>query len=165
MDFILLSLSFLLLIIGIIGSFLPVIPGPPISWLGLLIMSSSTVIPFSWPLIVISLLITIGITILDYIIPAIGAKKFGGTKAGAFGTTIGLIIGIFIPLPFAILWCPFFGAFIAEIIYTSNHKTAFKAAIGSFLGFLAGTFAKFALCVVFLCIYIKNVFQYGQYLF
>ena len=74
---------------------------------------------------------------LDYFIPAIGAKHFGGTKAGMIGTTIGLILGLLSPIPGGIILGLFIGAFIGELIKDRNDsKKALKAAFGSFIGFL-----------------------------
>ncbi|QIE59469.1 DUF456 domain-containing protein [Rasiella rasia] len=151
MDILLIVLGLVFMLAGIAGSFLPVLPGVPVSWLGLICLYLSPSLPFDWVFIVITGVVAIALYILDYIIPAIGTKKFGGSKAGAWGTTIGLLVGLFAPFPFAILICPFLGALLGELIFNQTEgKTAIKAAFGSFLGFLASTFMKFFATLVYL---------------
>lgn len=158
MDILLICLGLILLIIGLIGSFLPVLPGPPIGWLGLLTLYFTSAQPVGWFFLGITLLIAILIAVLDYIIPAAGTKRFGGSRAGAIGTTIGLIIGILAPIPFGILIGPFAGALIGELVFNgSNTKQAFKAALGSFLGFIASTFMKFVVSVIFIILFVVQV--------
>ena len=90
MDIFLLVLGFILMLVGILGSFLPVLPGPPISWVGLLLLYSTSAITMNWTFLGITLAIALIVFGLDYVIPAIGTKKFGGTKWGVIGTTVGL---------------------------------------------------------------------------
>lgn len=161
MEYALLILGFCLIIGGIIGSILPALPGLPLSWLGLLCLFFIPEIQINYWLLGITLLFTIVISILDYIIPAQGTKKFGGTKYGIWGTNIGLVIGFFIPIPFGFIIGAFLGAFIGELIYNSkDQKRAFNAAIGSFLGFIAGTFMKvfygLILLGLFIWVFLKN---------
>jgi len=102
----------------------------------------------------------VAISILDYIIPAQGTKKFGGSKYGVWGTNIGLVIGIIAPIPFGFLIGPFVGAFVGEIIYKSDDvQRAFKAAVGSFIGFLASTFIKILASLVFIGLGIRIIWQ------
>lgn len=160
MEYIVLILGICLLIGGIIGSILPVLPGLPISWLGLLCIFFVPGIETNYWLLGIMLVITIILSILDYFIPAKGTKMFGGTSYGIWGTNIGLVVGLFFP-PLGFLICPFLGAFIGELIYNSqDKKRALKAAFGSFIGFLAGTFMKvfygFVLLGIFIWIVFKN---------
>src|SRR5688500_8554193 len=100
MDGILLILGFLLMIAGIAGSFVPVLPGPPMSWLGLLLLYLTEAVAFNYWLLGITLALTVIITVLDFVVPARGTKKFGGSKYGIWGTNIGLVVGIFAPIPF-----------------------------------------------------------------
>ena len=156
MDYILLSIGLICMIVGILGSFLPVLPGPPISWVGLLLLFSTDAVPMDYWLLGITLFIAIGVAVLDYVIPAQGTKRFGGSKYGIWGTNIGLIVGIFAPIPFGFIIGPFVGAFVGELIYNSTDTNrAFKAATGSFIGFLASTFMKFIVFVVYFGIFIK----------
>ena len=158
MDIILIIISALFMVLGIIGSFLPILPGPLTSWVGLLILHLTDSIPMNSSFLIITLVIAILIWILDYIIPAIGTKRFGGTKYGMIGTTLGLIIGLLSPIPGGIIIGPFVGALVGELINKSDSKAAFKAAFGSFIGFITSTFIKFIVAVVYFGFFCKIVF-------
>ncbi len=166
MDIIFISIGLILMLIGIVGSILPIIPGTPISWLGLVVLHLSPSIPFDWTFIIITGVVAIGIYIMDYIIPAIGTKKFGGSKAGAWGTMIGLVVGILAPIPFGILIGPFLGALVGELVFNQTKgPQAVKAAFGSFIGFLASTFMKLFATFVFLALFIYKIWVYWPLLF
>jgi uncharacterized protein YqgC (DUF456 family) len=94
MDVLLLIIGFICMLSGILGCFLPVLPGPGISWAGIALLYLTTAIPANYCILGITLVITIVISILDYVIPAKGTKRFGGSSYGIWGTNIGLIIGI-----------------------------------------------------------------------
>ena len=165
MDIILIIIAALVMILGVIGSFLPVLPGPLTSWVGLLILHFTDAVPMDKSFLIITLIIAIGIWLLDYIIPAIGTKRFGGTKYGMIGTTIGLIVGLISPIPGGIIIGPFIGALIGELINKSDSKTATKAAFGSFIGFLTSTFIKFVVAIIYLGLYIGILWDYREGLF
>lgn len=166
MDFLLLLLGFACVITGIFGSFLPVLPGSSISWVGIVLLYFTKAVPANYWILGISLLITITLMILDYVIPAKGTKKFGGSKYGIWGTNIGLIVGIFAPIPFGFIIGPFVGAFVGELIYDSkDHQRALKAATGSFLGFLASSFMEFVVCMMYLGLFVWIVWQNSAELF
>jgi len=159
MEYILLIDGLILILFGIIGSILPALPGPSASWIGLLLIYLINGIHFNYWILGVTLFLTIVITILDYVLPAKGTKKFGGTKYGIWGTNIGLIIGLFFP-PLGFVIGPFLGAFIGELIYNSKDtKGAFKAAVGSFLGLLASTFMKVMFCLLLFGIYLIVFFS------
>ncbi|MGK0494305.1 MAG: hypothetical protein ACJAU2_000684 [Maribacter sp.] len=167
MDIALLIIGFLFMLVGILGSFLPVLPGPPISWIGLFLLYLTKSVPDNWWVLGITLVVALIILALDYIIPAIGTKKFGGTKAGMIGTTIGLLIALFFPIlgPLGIIIWPFIGALIGELLNKADKKTATKAAFGSFLGFLTGTFLKFMVAIVYLGLFITKAWEHKAALF
>ena len=167
MDIALLIFGFIFMLIGILGSFLPVLPGPPISWIGLLLLYLTKAIPDDWVFLGITLAIALVVFALDYIIPAVGTKKFGGTKAGMLGTTIGLLVALIFPVlgPFGIIIWPFIGALVGELLNKADKKTATKAAFGSFIGFLTGTFLKFMVTIVFLGLFIATAWEYKGTLF
>ena len=165
MDILLIIIGLICMVLGILGSFLPVLPGPILSWFGLLLIYFTNAITMNYWILGITLLITIVISLLDFIIPAQGTKKFGGSKYGVWGTNIGLIVGLLAPIPFGFLIGPFVGAFIGEIIYNSNdHKRALKAATGSFIGFLASSFIQFVVCIGFFGLFFSLVWQ-NRYVF
>jgi uncharacterized protein YqgC (DUF456 family) len=166
MDILLIIFGFIFMLTGILGSFIPVLPGLSISWLGLVLLYFTNSIPANYWILGVTLLITILFSILDYLIPAKGAKKFGGSTYGIWGTNIGLVIGLFAPIPFGFLIGPFAGAFVGELIYDSkNHKRALKAATGTFIGFLASAFMQFLVSVLFLGLFIAIVWEYKSLLF
>ena len=166
MDFVLLIIGFLCIITGLLGSFLPVLPGPSISWVGLALLYFTKAVPANYWILGIALIITIIISLLDYVIPAKGTKQFGGSSYGIWGTNIGLVVGIFAPIPFGFLIGPFIGALVGELIYDyKDHQRALKAATGSFLGFLASSFMKFVICVMYLGLFVWIVWQCQSELF
>jgi len=161
MDILLLIIGLLCVILGIFGSFLPVLPGPGLSWIGILLLYFTSAVPTNYWILGITLLITIIISVLDYTIPAKGTKHFGGSSYGVWGTNIGLVVGIFAPIPFGFIIGPFLGALVGELIYNSkDHGRALKAATGSFIGFLASSFIKFVVCVMFLGLFVWIVWKY-----
>ncbi len=166
MDIALMILGLLFCLLGIIGSFLPVLPGPLTSWIGLLLLHFCKVIPQDWTFLGITLAVSILVWILDYIVPAMGTKKFGGTKYGVIGSSLGLLIGVIFLGPFGIIIGPFVGALLGELMKDSKDVTkALKAAVGSFIGFLAGTLLKFVVSIIFLILYINKVWEYREVLF
>ena len=142
MDIFLAILSGILVIMGILGSVLPVLPGPPLAWGGLLVLNFSKYADFSISFMVIMAGIMLVVTVLDFVIPAWGTKKFGGSKAGVTGSAVGLIVGLFFG-PLGIVLGPFVGAFLGEFIANrTEFQIALKSATGSFIGFLLSTGLK-----------------------
>ena len=166
MDITLLLIAFILMIVGILGSFLPVLPGPPISWVGLLLLYLTNAVPMSYTVLGVTLVVALVVGILDYVIPAKGTKRFGGSKYGIWGTNIGMVVGILAPIPFGFIIGPFVGAFVGEMINDSkDSQKAFKAATGSFIGFLASTFIKFVVSMVFFGLFLLKVWEYRSEFF
>lgn len=165
MDIFLLFIALLFMLLGIIGSFLPILPGPLTSWFGLLILHLTDALPMNWTFLGIWLAVAILIWLLDYFIPAIGTKKFGGSKYGMIGTTVGLLVGLFSPIPFGIIIGAFIGAFIGELINKNDKDVALKAAFGSFLGFITSTFLKFIFAIIYLGLFFMKVWEFKSNLF
>ena len=165
MDFFLLSIGFLFMTLGIVGSFIPVLPGPPTGWIGLLLLHLTKSIPDNWTFLLITLAIALIATILDYTLPALSTKKFGGSKKGVWGSSVGLGIGLFFG-PVGIVFGPFLGAFLGEL--TENPKEfskALKAATGSFVGFLFSTGLKAVISVVFFWYFIQIFWTHRKVFF
>jgi len=157
MDIALLIIGFTLLLVGLAGAVLP-LPGPPLSFVGIMVLNYSKYTHFSSDLLYILGLLTVLVTVLDYFIPIWGTKKFGGSKWGTIGSGLGLVIGIFLG-PFGMFIGAFIGAFIGEYLQNKNQAIAFKAALGSFLGLIAGIVFKLALCLVMLFYASKEIYS------
>ncbi len=159
MDIFWVILGGILMVVGIAGCIVPIIPGPPISFVALLLLQLTEKAPFTEKFLWTWGLITVAVTVLDYVIPIYGTKKFGGTKRGVWGSTIGLFIGLFLFPPFGIIIGPFVGAFLGEMSTgTATNRKALKAAFGSFIGFVAGTLVKFIACFVMAYYFFTNIF-------
>lgn len=161
MDITLAVLGAVLVLIGFFGSILPVLPGPPISWAGFLLLRWTTYVDDRgsgyenalW----ILLFFVILVTILDYVVPIMGTKKYGGSKRGVWGATIGVVVGLFFG-PLGIIIGPFLGAYLGEISGGKKDREALRAAWGSFVGFMLGVGMKLMVCGTILFFYIRHLF-------
>tara|TARA_B100001029_G_scaffold76783_1_gene62754 strand:+ start:1214 stop:1714 length:501 start_codon:yes stop_codon:yes gene_type:complete len=156
-DLLLLIIGVLLCLIGIIGSFVPIIPGPITSWMGLLLIYLTQAIPFEIQFLAITFTIAIIVSFMDYIIPIVGVKKLGGSKGGLIGASIGLIIGLIIMGPIGLFFGPFIGAISGEMINKKNFIESLKPALGSLIGILIGSGIKFCLSLIYLFFFL-NIF-------
>ena len=162
MSYLLIIVAIFLVLLGLVGAIVPGIAGPPFSFLGVLALSFVEGIEHSVEFLVVMGVIGAIIFVLDYVVPILGTKTLGGTKAGTRGSTIGLIFGllitIFFPIGFiAVLVGPFVGAYIGEKSAGTDDHLAWRSAFGSFLGFLAGTFIKTVYAVVCIVIIVKDI--------
>jgi uncharacterized protein len=136
-DYILLILGIIFMILGIIGCLVPLLPGPPVSFLGLFFLHLSRFGQFSSATLIIFASAAILVTVFDLLVPLWWKRKFGGSKYGTRGATIGLITGFFLG-PFGLIAGAIIGAVIGEMIFNDDLKYAFKAGLGSLLSFLSG---------------------------
>ena len=158
MDIVLIVVASLLLLIGFIGTFVPVIPGAPLAWLGLLAAYFCKYCEISIPMLIITAVCAAIVSVLDNFLPILMTKNFGGSKAATFGSTVGLIIGFFVG-PVGIILGPFAGAFVGELIHNrGNSDGVFKAAFGAFVGFLTGTGIKMVCVAFFIWYFIHSFF-------
>ena len=148
MDILLIILGILCLIAGLAGCILPMIPGPPVAYTGLLLLHLTDMAQFSTMQLLLWLAAVVLVQILDYFVPMLGSKYSGGSRWGTRGCLIGSIIGLFF-MPWGIILGPFLGAFIGELMGGSNANRALKSGLGSLLGFLLGTVAKCVMCAYF----------------
>jgi uncharacterized protein YqgC (DUF456 family) len=143
-------------IVGLVGCILPVIPGPPLSWVGLLLVFLTHPEGMTTSLLIVWLVITVVVTILDYVAPSWITKKTGGSKAAARGTLVGLILGLIFFPPWGMIVGSFLGALIAEVVVNGSEVAdSVKPAFGSFLGFLLSTGLKLTASGVMLFYIIK----------
>ena len=149
MNVTLIILAILLALIGIAGSIIPGLPGPPFSWAALLVLNFTTAANHDTTFLVVTAAVAVVITLLDYVVPSLSTKRHGGSKAGVWGCNIGLVISI-IGLPFGpqgligVIFWPFVGALVGELLSGKQSREAVRAAWGAFLGFLTGTGLKLA---------------------
>lgn len=143
---------------GVIGCIMPAVPGPPLSYAGLLLLQFSSRHPFSTNFLLAFAAATIFVSFLDYLVPIYGTRKLGGTQYGIWGCSAGLIIGIIFFPPLGIIAGPMLGAFAGELIKGQKPGTAIKSALGSFLGFVTGVFLKLALSLLMAYHFFVNVF-------
>ena len=152
-------LAVILAVVGIIGSVVPGIAGPPFSWLGLFLLYLAK-LPDD-PVTVTTLLIWLGVatllTVLDYVLPPRLTRTFGGHKAASVGATIGLFAGMFLT-PIGMIGGSLLGAFLGELLVEDRGLwESFKASIGTFLGFIITTGAKLIACGWMFLIIIKHI--------
>ena len=155
----LIILGLLFALVGLIGCIIPVIPGPPLSFLSLIILSyAKNWGPFSQTFLIIMAGLTILVTILDYIIPAGGAKKYGASKSGVWSSIVGMFIGIFFFPPWGILFGGILGALAGELLAGKEGKKALRASWGIFVGYMLSTGLKLVFSGTALFFYVKEVF-------
>ena len=145
MDIFLIILGAICLLVGILGCVLPVLPGVPLAYCGLLLLHATDKVQFSWQFLVIWAVVTIVVQVLDSVVPIWGTKKFGGSKMGVWGSTLGLLVGLFFG-PWGIVLGPFLGAVVFELIDGKNTRLALKAGWWSFVGLMTGTILKLICC-------------------
>ncbi|MDD3740786.1 MAG: DUF456 domain-containing protein [Bacteroidales bacterium] len=165
MDITLLIIGLVFIIAGLIGCILPVIPGPPLSYIGLLLLHFTTKADITTFTLILTAILAIVATVLDYIVPVWGTKKAGGSKWGTRGSGLGLIVGLFFS-PIGIFVGPFIGALVGELLFHYHHKKdnsdnakfekSLKAALGSFLGLMFGVVLKIIVSCFIAFIFIKE---------
>ena len=140
MESILIILAILLLFAGLLGCVLPAIPGPPLSFIALLLVQWAWH-SFSTTTLIIWGVITIVVTILDYVIPVWGAKVFGATKYGIYGSIIGMLAGTFLT-PVGMIAGLLIGAIVGDMIAGKKLSDALGSGLGTFMGTMAGMAVK-----------------------
>ena len=158
LDILLVILGIFFLVGGLIGCIIPAMPGPPLSYVALLLLQITRFADFSGKFLLITAIVTVIVTIIDYVLPLWGTKKWGGSRAGAIGSVIGLLIGLFFS-PLGIIVGPFVGAVVGELITGRNTNAALRSGFGSFVGFLFGTVMKLTVCVAFAYYFVKELFN------
>ena len=145
------------MIVGLVGCVLPVIPGPPLSFIGLLLLHFTKYADFSFEFLLMFGCVAVVVTILDYVVPIWGTKKFGGSRAGMWGAAIGLVLGLIFLPPLGIIIGPFAGAVIGESLTGKEAAHAFRAGLGSLLGLMMGTGLKLAASIAMIFYFVKEL--------
>ncbi|MBR5336192.1 MAG: DUF456 domain-containing protein [Bacteroidaceae bacterium] len=156
MEYILLVFAMLLAIVGLVGAIVPGIPGPPLSFVGLLLLSFCSNLEIGWTVLLVTAILAVAVTILDYVAPVWLTNKKGGSKYAMWGAVIGMFLG----MPFGFLGVvlgPFICALLGEMIYGTPFEKALNVAFVSFVAFMLTTGVKFIYSfVLFIMIAIKG---------
>ena len=160
MDILFLIAGIICLLTGLAGAVLP-LPGPPLSFAGLILLHLSKYADFSQTVLISLGFVTVVMAILDYYIPVWGTKKLGGTRYGAIGATLGLLVGFLVIPAIGIFIGTFLGALVGELIGGANTRSALKSAFGSFVGFITGIVMKVLLCLVMIGFAVSEI--WGQF--
>jgi uncharacterized protein YqgC (DUF456 family) len=155
-DYVLLILGIIVMILGIIGCLVPVLPGPPLSFVGLLLLHISKFGHFTTATLFIFAAVAVVVSILDYMVPVWGTRKFGGSKYGTRGATVGLVIGLFLG-PVGLIIGPLIGAFVGEMLFKDDVRYALKAGFGSLVGFLTGIGLKLTASLIMTFYFVKTL--------
>jgi len=154
------SLGSVAVVLGLIGCFVPILPGPIVSYLGLIFISIlKKWKAYSPAFLIIVGIVTLAATVIDYILPILTSKKKGATKAGTWGSVIGMIAGIFFFPPFGMLIGAFVGAVVGELIFNKERKNALKAGWGIFLGTILSIFIKLGVSGVITYYFVRGIFR------
>lgn len=145
MDIIWIVLGALCMLVGFVGCIIPALPGVPLAYAGLWLLHATDKVQFSWQFLLIWGIVTVVVQVLDYVVPVWGTKRTGGSKAGVWGSTIGLIVGLFLG-PWGIILGPFVGAVVGELLVGKTTKDALRSGWGAFVGLLTGTILKLICC-------------------
>lgn len=166
MTTIIIIICIVLLLLGILGCFIPVIPGPPLAYAALLLVSIFTDYKFEDSFLLQWAGIVIAVTVADFWLQVYGVKKFGGTKKAINGTMIGLFVGILVPIPLGFIIGPFAGAFIGAYMYEKDDMfKVLKIASGALIGFIGGLVLKLVVCVYLIYKFFLIITPYFESLF
>lgn len=144
MDTVYIWTGWALLAIGTLGCFVPVLPGPPVAFASFFMAYAMGAIGLIT--LFTAAVVTLAVTALDYVVPAMGARKFNCSKAGVVGCFAGTMIGLFF-LPFGMIIGAFVGALLGEaVVAGKNLESALRGAFGALLGYLAGMLLKLSCC-------------------
>ena len=160
MDAVLILLGALLVVAGIVGCVLPVLPGPPLSFAGLLLRwwaRGWSAGSFGWVEVTVLGLFAALVTVLDLVLPVWGAKRHGASRPGLWGSVIGMLVGLLFFPPFGMLLGAFLGALGAELLIGKRERDAAKAAWGVFVGTMAGIGLKLAVSVAIAAVYVLEL--------
>jgi uncharacterized protein YqgC (DUF456 family) len=155
----LIIIGLILALAGMVGCILPIIPGPILSFFALILLSWIK----NWQIFSQTFLIVMGVLtalliILDYVAPALGAKKYGASRRGLWGSAIGMIIGIFFIPPWGMIVGALVGAMVGELASGKSGRKALRAGGGILIGNVLGIGLKLAFTAVVLFYYIKEMF-------
>ena len=150
----------LLSLLGIVGCILPALPGPPISFVALILIWAArdwTAQEFGWPTVAVLGALAVLVTVFDTVAPAVGAKRYGASKLGVWGSVIGMIVGMIAFPPLGMILGAFVGALGGELIDGKETKASVKASWGVFVYTMLGIVLKLAVSLTVLVLFALEV--------
>ena len=143
MSVLLIIIGGILVVVGIVGCVLPVLPGPPISYVSLILLS----LAYRWKaystnFLIVMGIITVVVTVLDFILPVYLPKRYGASKYGIWGSIIGMLAGMIFFPPFRLIIGTFLGAMLGELAFNKDKRASLKAALGVLVGTVAAILLK-----------------------
>lgn len=156
MEIFLATMAFLMVLIGLLGAVIPMLPGPPLSFVGLLLLWCCDGYDITTTTLWVTGVLMVVITILDYVAPIWLTNIGGGTKSGVNGATIGMFLGLFF-MPWGLVIGPFLGALVGELVGHTSKDKALKVALMSFLSFLLTTGIKLIYSMVLLIMVVAEL--------
>lgn len=149
----------ILMLLGLLGSVLPFLPGIPLAWLGLLVYAVGTGFQkISITTTIVFFIITLGTMAIGYFAPVLGAKKYKASRAGIIGASLGLAVGIIVFNIWGIIIGPFLGAMLGELVAQKAPHQAFKSALGTFAGFITGTLLQIIVILIMAGFFLISLF-------
>ena len=149
MEILIIVFALLLMVCGVAGCILPLLPGAPLAYAGLLLLHFTNLAHFTTSELLVWLIVVVVLQIVDYITPLFGSKYSGGTSFGNRGCIAGTLLGLFF-MPWGIIIGPFIGAIAGEMIGGNDLLRAIRSGIGILVGFLVGTLLKVVVCFYFI---------------
>ena len=158
-EIILFAISVMIMLVGMAGIIVPIIPSIPLIWLGAFLYAIFTHFEkITWMLLLIFALLTIFSIVLENLGNVYGAKKFGATRWGIIGSVVGTGVGFYIGGPVGLILGPIVGTVVFELIGGKGYKGALKSGLGNFVGFLGGSIIKLIVGLTIIFIFIWKVF-------
>lgn len=158
LDILWIVLGVILILVGVIGCFLPIVPGPTLAYIGLLVTQLKESPPYTSKFLFLWALVIVGTVLLDYLLTPMATKQFGGSQKGVIGSTVGLILGIFFFPPLGFIIGPLLGAYLGEIIDGKTTRASMKAALGALVGLITGSLLKLVVVVIIGYYFIQSNF-------
>jgi len=152
-EFAILIVGLLLNGLGILGCIIPALPGPFISWLSLLLFFFLPEHEIGTTTLVLTGILMALVSALDYVVPVLGAKKFGSSREGIIGGMLGIVVGLFFFPPIGIILGPLIGTVVGDMIAGGTFTKALNSGVGSLLGFIVGTSIKLIYSIAVLIIF------------
>ncbi len=145
--------------VGLLGTIVPGLPGPPLSFVGMILCCIAAPNPVIIILAVLMFLLVSVVTLLDFVVPGWLTNKAGGCKKAVWGANLGLLIGLFYA-PIGLLLGPFIGAFVGEYLNTHKLQQSLKVSAYTFLSVIIGTAFKLVTCIAILLMCAGNAVWY-----